>query len=157
MSNPLPCEYDPDRTAPTGYITATRLAEKYQKTTAGIRVRMIADHVRCKRVPRRTSQGAEINGPHVLVYEEKSAHEALGRPLYRSRRCCPGYIGLIARTFNVTRAEVRDVLAAVGIEPTQRVCPTCGKATHYYTDRPAAHAAMCDHMLKASRSHKKQK
>lgn len=157
MSKPLPCEYDPDRTAPTGYITAKRLAEKYQKTTAGIRVRMIADHVRCKRVPRRTSQGAEINGPLVLVYEEKTAHEALGRPLYRSRCCCPGYIGLIARAFNVALRSARRTCRCVGIEPTQRVCPTCGKATHYYTDRPAAHAAMCDHMLKASLSRKKQK
>ncbi len=138
--------FDPARTAPPGYITAQQLAEQYDLTAPGIRMRMKADKVPFKRVPRRNAQGIQIGGPLSIVYRAEEAHAALRRPHYRSRSCCPGYIGLLARAFGLSRHEVKAALDSVGLQPSQRLCPTCGKHTLYYNDRSAAHAALCDHL-----------
>lgn len=138
--------FDPARTAPPGYITAQQLAEQYQRTVPCIHGRMKADKVPFKRVPRLNAKGAQIGSQFSIVYRAEEAHAALRRPHYRPRSCSPGYIGLLARAFGLTRPEVKAVLDAAGLTPQQRLCPTCGKHTLYYNARPAAHAALCEHM-----------
>lgn len=138
--------FDPSRTAPPGYITSQQLAEQYDLTAPGIRNRLKAAKVPFKRVPRRNAKGRQIGGPFSIVYRVEEAHAALRRPLYRSRSCSPGYIGRLAHSFGLTRAEVKALLDAAGITPRERLCPTCGKHTLYYNDRSAAYDALCEHM-----------
>lgn len=143
MNMPL---YDQHATVPPGYTTAAALAAQYNRSTAGVRVRMVYDHVPSMRCVRRNADGVALGGHAVIAYHEPSAHAALRREDLRSRATCPGYIGLIARAFKLTRAEVRDALAAAGVPAEQRTCKCCGKPTLYYPDRTAAHAALNAYM-----------
>ena len=138
--------HDQHAAVPPGYTTADALAARYKRSVAGVRVRMKAHNVPSIRCERRNADGVALGGHSVLAYHEVSAHAALSSKHDSRRLTCPGYIGLIARTYKLTRAEVRDALAAAGVQSEQRICHCCGKPTLYYPDRQAAQAAMLDYM-----------
>ncbi len=129
---------------PPGYVTVADLATKYRRTASGIRIRLAAEQVPCKRIPRISATGHKLGGHSIIIYQADAAHAALTRSRRIPSRpaCAPGYLGMLARAFGLTRAEVRAALDAAGVETTPRVCPTCGKPTLYYNDRSAAHAAL---------------
>ena len=135
--------HDQHAAIPPGYTTAADLAARYNRSVAGVRVRMKAHNVPSIRCERRNAAGVKLGGHSVRAYHEVSAHAALvaGEDL-RSRTAHPGYIGQIARAYKLTRAQVRAALAAAGVQSEQRICPCCGKPTLYYPDRTAARAAM---------------
>lgn len=137
---------DQHATVPPGYATAAALAARYKRSVAGVRLRMKAanvPHILCER---RNVDGVALGGHSVRAYHEPAAHAALQQKVVRPRTTCPGYIGLIARAYKLTRTEVRDALAAAGVQSEQRVCHCCGKPTLFYPDRNAAQAAMRDYM-----------
>lgn len=138
--------HDQHATVPPGYTTAAALAARYKRSVAGVRVRMKAHNVPSIRCERRNADGVALGGRSVRAYHEVSAHAALSSKHDSGRLTCPGYIGLIARAYKLTRAEVRDALAAAGVRSEQRICHCCGKPTLYYPDRNAAQAAMRDYM-----------
>lgn len=137
---------DQHATVPPGYTTAAAIAARYNRSVAGVRVRMKAGNVPSIRCERRNTDGVALGGLPVTAYHEVSALAALNRKHKRASTTCPGYIGLIARAYKCTRAEVRDALAAAGVRSEQRLCHCCGKPTLYYPDRTAAQAAMRDYM-----------
>lgn len=137
---------DQHTTVPPGYATAADLAALYKRSVAGVRVIMKAHNVPSIRCERRNAAGVALGGLPVTAYHEVSAHAAINHKRKRASTTCPGYIGLIARAYKLSRAEVRDALAAAGVRSEQRLCHCCGKSTLYYPDRPAAKAAMKHYM-----------
>ena len=137
---------DQHAAVPPGYTTAAALAARYNRSVAGVRVRMKAHNVPSIRCERRNADGVALGGHSVRAHHEVSAHAALSSKHVSGRLTCPGYIGLIARAYKCTRAEVRDALAAAGVRSEQRLCHCCGKPTLYYPDRKAAQAAMNHYM-----------
>ena len=139
--------YDQHPAVPPGYTTAPDLAARYNRSVAGVRIIMKAHNVPSIRCERRNAAGINLGGHSVRAYHELSAHAALSSKHVRaSSTALPGYIGLIALTYKLTRAQVRDALAAAGVRSEQRICQCCGKPTLYYPDRKAAKAAMHDYM-----------
>lgn len=137
---------DQHAAVPPGYTTAADLAARYNRTVAGVRVRMKANNVPSIRCERRNVDGVALGGLYVLAYPEPAAHAAMQHKVVRPRTTHPCYIGQIALTYKLTRAQVRDALAAAGVRSEQRLCHCCGKPTLYYPDRTAARAAMLDYM-----------
>lgn len=137
---------DQHATVPPGYITALELAARYNRSVVGVRAIMKAHNVPSIRYERRNAAGVALGGLPVTAYHEVSAHAAINHNRKRPRTTCPGYIGLIARAYKLTRAEVRAALAAAGVRSEQRLCHCCGKPTLYYPDRTAVRAAMNHYM-----------
>lgn len=138
--------YDQHAAIPPGYITAPDLAARYNRSIAGVHVRMKANNVPSILCERRNADGVALGGRYVRAYPEPAAHAAMQHKAARPSTALPGYIGLIALTYKLTRAQVRDALAAAGVRSEQRICQCCGKPTLYYPDRKAAKAAMLDYM-----------
>ena len=127
---------------PAGYVTCQQLAAQYNRSEHGIRLLLSAANVSAAKLPRRNAAGVALGGRPLSAYPAGAAHAAISRPKRRARTCSPGYIALLAAAFHISRDEVKAILRAAGVDPTPRVCPTCGKTTLYYTDRTAAHTAL---------------
>ena len=137
---------DQHAAVPPGYTTAAALAALYNRSVPGVRMRMKAHNVPSIRCERRNADGVALGGRSVRAYHELAAHAALQHKVVCPRTTRPGYIGQISLTYKLTRAEVRDALAAAGVRSEQRLCHCCGKSTLYYPDRNAARIAMRDYM-----------
>ncbi len=135
-----------DATIPPGYTTVAALAKIYHRSPQSIRTRLEADHVHSRRYQLPAADRRSRRGRTVVVYLEPAAHFSLRREDLRSRCSAPGYIGLLARAFHLTRGEVKSILARAGVAGEQRICTCCGKPTWFYPDRPAAHRALREHM-----------